>query len=171
MSLSIFISSRPSKCFAFLYMSVFNARWETRWRIGEGVCEIFRSFFKFLRVLVCLKSVFSDGQDVKHDRDITPQPHHFHGINPFHVYSPFPTSDPRSYPIHEVSQFEYLCLMLDPVRHRSRTRVASLIWGFFSFCNFTSHFSNWDRTSHFFWGFPLLFRSDKVFCVSTASRS
>jgi len=33
---------------------------------------------------------------------------------PFHVYSPFPTSDPRSYPIHEVSQFEYLGLILDP---------------------------------------------------------
>jgi len=34
---------------------------------------------------------------------------------PFHVYSPFPTSDPRSYPItgHEVSQFEYLGLILD----------------------------------------------------------
>jgi len=33
---------------------------------------------------------------------------------PFHVYSPFPTSDPRSYPIHEVFQFEYLGLILDP---------------------------------------------------------
>jgi len=33
---------------------------------------------------------------------------------PFHVYSPFPTSDPRSYPIHEVSQFEYNGLILDP---------------------------------------------------------
>jgi len=33
---------------------------------------------------------------------------------PFHVYSPFPTSDPRSYPILEVSQFEYLGLILDP---------------------------------------------------------
>jgi len=33
---------------------------------------------------------------------------------PIHVYSPFPTSDPRSYPIHEVSQFEYLGLILDP---------------------------------------------------------
>jgi len=33
---------------------------------------------------------------------------------PFHVYSPFPTSDPRSYPIHKVSQFEYLGLILDP---------------------------------------------------------
>ena len=33
---------------------------------------------------------------------------------PFHVYSPFQTSDPRSYPIHEVSQFEYLGLILDP---------------------------------------------------------
>jgi len=33
---------------------------------------------------------------------------------PFHVYSPFPTSDPRSYPIHEVFQFEYLCLYLYP---------------------------------------------------------
>jgi len=35
-------------------------------------------------------------------------------MSPFHVYSPFPTSDPRSYPIHEVSQFEYLGLILDP---------------------------------------------------------
>ena len=34
-----------------------------------------------LRVLVCLKSVFSDGQDVKYDRDITPHPHLFHGTN------------------------------------------------------------------------------------------
>jgi len=33
---------------------------------------------------------------------------------PFQVYSPFPTSDPRSYPIHEVSQFEYLGLILGP---------------------------------------------------------
>jgi len=33
---------------------------------------------------------------------------------PFHVYSPFPISDPRSYPILEVSQFEYLGLILDP---------------------------------------------------------
>jgi len=29
----------------------------------------------FWRVLVCLKAVFSDGQDVKYDRDITPRPH------------------------------------------------------------------------------------------------
>jgi len=35
-------------------------------------------------------------------------------IPPFHVYSPFPTSHPRSYPILEVSQFEYLGLILDP---------------------------------------------------------
>jgi len=33
---------------------------------------------------------------------------------PFHVYSPFPTPDPCSYPIHEVFQFEYLGLILDP---------------------------------------------------------
>jgi len=33
---------------------------------------------------------------------------------PFHVYSPFPTSNPRSYPIHEVFQFEYLGLIWDP---------------------------------------------------------
>ena len=33
---------------------------------------------------------------------------------PFHVYSPFPTSDPRTYPILEVSRFEYLGLILDP---------------------------------------------------------
>ena len=32
----------------------------------------------------------------------------------FHVYSPFPTFDPRSYPIHEVFHFEYLDLILDP---------------------------------------------------------
>ena len=31
----------------------------------------------FLRVLVCLKRVFSDGQDVKYDRDITPRLHLF----------------------------------------------------------------------------------------------
>ena len=35
----------------------------------------------FLRVLVCLKAVFSDGQDLKYDRDITPRPHIFHGTN------------------------------------------------------------------------------------------
>ena len=35
-------------------------------------------------------------------------------IPPFHVYSTFPTSNTRSYPIHEVSQFEYLGLILDP---------------------------------------------------------
>jgi len=33
---------------------------------------------------------------------------------PFHVYSLFPTSDPRSYPIHEVIQFEYPGLILNP---------------------------------------------------------
>jgi len=33
---------------------------------------------------------------------------------PFQVYSPFPTSGPRSYLIHKFSQFEYLCLILDP---------------------------------------------------------
>jgi len=33
---------------------------------------------------------------------------------PFHVYSPFPTTDPRWNPILEVSQFEYLCRTLDP---------------------------------------------------------
>jgi len=32
---------------------------------------------------------------------------------PFHVYSPFPSSDPRSYLIHEVFPFEYLGLILD----------------------------------------------------------
>jgi len=35
-------------------------------------------------------------------------------VPPFHVYSPFPTSDPRSHPILEVSQFEYLGLIFDP---------------------------------------------------------
>jgi len=35
-------------------------------------------------------------------------------MTPFHMYSPFPTSDPHSYPIHEVFQFEYLGLILDP---------------------------------------------------------
>jgi len=33
---------------------------------------------------------------------------------PYHVYSPFPTSDPCSYLIHEVFQFEYIGLVLDP---------------------------------------------------------
>ena len=33
-------------------------------------------FFKF-----CLTSVLSNGQDVKYDRDITPHPDPFHGIN------------------------------------------------------------------------------------------
>jgi len=46
----------------------------------------------------------------------TPGGQHQPGPNmpPFHVCSPFPTSDPRSYPIHEVFQFEYLGLILDP---------------------------------------------------------
>jgi len=35
----------------------------------------------FLRALVRLKSVFSNGQDVKYDLDINPHPHLFHGIN------------------------------------------------------------------------------------------
>ena len=35
-------------------------------------------------------------------------------IPPFHVYSPFATSDPHSCPIHEVFDFEYLGLVLDP---------------------------------------------------------
>ena len=35
-------------------------------------------------------------------------------MSPFHMYSPFPTSNPRSHPILEVSQFEYLGLNLDP---------------------------------------------------------
>jgi len=34
-------------------------------------------------------------------------------ISPFHVYSPFPTSDPCSYSIHKVFHFEYLGLILD----------------------------------------------------------
>ena len=33
---------------------------------------------------------------------------------PFHVYSLFSASNPRSYPIHKVYQFEYLGLILDP---------------------------------------------------------
>ena len=60
-------------------------------------------------------------------------------MSPVHVYSPFPTSDPRSYPIHEVSQFEYLGLILDPkltmhlaivgatgIRHASQGQALSL---------------------------------------------
>jgi len=35
-------------------------------------------------------------------------------MSPFHVYSPFPTSDPGSYPIHEVFQFGDLGLILYP---------------------------------------------------------
>jgi len=35
----------------------------------------------FLRVLVCLKSVFADGQDENYDCDRTPHSHHFHGTN------------------------------------------------------------------------------------------
>jgi len=56
---------------------------------------------------------------------------------PFHVYSPFPTSNPRSYPIHKVSQFEYLGLILDPkltmhlatvevIRHASQGQALAL---------------------------------------------
>jgi len=35
----------------------------------------------FLRVVDCLKNVFSDEQDVKYERDITPRPHLLHGTN------------------------------------------------------------------------------------------
>ena len=48
---------------------------------------------------------------------------------PFHVYSPFPTSDPHSYPIHEVFQFEYLGLVLGPLKqpdHNSTAFTSSL---------------------------------------------
>jgi len=45
---------------------------------------------------------------------------------PFHVYSPFPTSDPRSYPIHEVFQFEYLGLILDPKLRSRRAATTPL---------------------------------------------
>ena len=34
-------------------------------------------------------------------------------MSPFYGYSSLPTSDPRSYPIHEVLQLEYLGLILD----------------------------------------------------------
>jgi len=45
---------------------------------------------------------------------------------PFHVYSPFPTSDPRSYPILEVSHFEYLGLILDPKLTMHLTNVEAI---------------------------------------------
>ena len=35
----------------------------------------------FLHVVVCLKNIFSDGQDVKYDCDTTPRQHFFHGTN------------------------------------------------------------------------------------------
>jgi len=35
----------------------------------------------FLHVVVCLKNMFSDGQDVKYDCDTTPRQHFFHGTN------------------------------------------------------------------------------------------
>jgi len=51
-------------------------------RIASASEKVFARFFvHFLRVLVCLKSVFSDGQDVKYDRHITPHPHLFHDTN------------------------------------------------------------------------------------------
>jgi len=52
--------------------------------IASALEKMFAGFG--LRVLVCLKSVFSDGQDVKYDRDITPHPHLFRGTNS-HEYS------------------------------------------------------------------------------------
>jgi len=164
MSLSIFISPRPSSCFAFLHMSVFKARWETRWRVGEGVCEMFWSFFKFLRVpsLHCVTSVFSDWTRREKWRRKSPKQHLFHGTNPFDVYSPFLTSDPRSYPIHEVSQFEYLGLILDLVRHRSRTRVASLIWGFFIFASLHPIFPIFFEIGHPIFSIFFHFFSDRT---------
>ena len=49
-------------------------------RIANTSENVFARFsLIFLRVLVCLNSVYSDGQDVKYDRDITPHPHFFDG--------------------------------------------------------------------------------------------
>ena len=39
------------------------------------------SLVLLLHVVDCLINVFSDGQDVKYDHDITPCPHLFHGTN------------------------------------------------------------------------------------------
>jgi len=44
----------------------------------------------------------------------------------FHVYSPFPTSDPRSYPTHEVSHFEYLDPILEPKLTMHLTNVEAI---------------------------------------------
>jgi len=41
----------------------------------------------------------------------------------FHVYSPFPTSGPRSYPVHEVFRFEYLGLIFD---HKLTAHLATV---------------------------------------------
>ena len=55
------------------------SRHKTNWESLARRRRCFRDFLViFLRVEVCLKSVFSDGQDVKYDRDIIPHPHLFH---------------------------------------------------------------------------------------------
>ena len=55
-------------------------------RIASASEKVFKRLFgPFLRVVVCLKAVFWDGQDVKYDRDITPRPHLFHGTNSHEV--------------------------------------------------------------------------------------
>jgi len=51
-------------------------------RIASASEQVLARFScRFFGVLVCRKSVFSDGQDVKYDRDITPHQHLFHGTN------------------------------------------------------------------------------------------
>jgi len=65
---------------------------------------------------------------------------------PFHVYTPFPTSDPRSYPIHEVFQVwvPWPYFGVGPESFR---------WsGFFHCLRLYIPFPDffWDRTSHFF---------------------
>ena len=52
-----------------------------KFRIASASEKVFaRCFGHFLGDLVCLKSVFSDGQNVEYDRDTT-DPHHFLGTH------------------------------------------------------------------------------------------
>ena len=60
--------------------------WPKKWSFTNASEKVFARFLGlFSRVLVCLKVVFSDGQDVKYDRDITPHPHLLYGTNSHEV--------------------------------------------------------------------------------------
>jgi len=78
-----------STCYTLTSLSSGTCHWRRHfcfWESLERRRRCLRDFsVVFLCVPVCLKSVFSDGQDVKYDRDTTPHPHPFHGTNSHEV--------------------------------------------------------------------------------------